>query len=528
MAIAAYLPIVADRVGACVRLVRFVGVDLTDVSMRLQIRLQPDTPGAPLVDLVTAAADAEGLALISVNATDGITTSTVQIRIAEATMKDNSRTPYMGELGDPSILAYDWIGTFGGDKRRLTYGEFVALASVNGADNAPASRSAGTSPGRSWPTWSIANVTMGTDSTTVAIEGADLLAPIVAATQASAADAAASAASVAGFVLSGVRPVSSLLVRDVDDVEMSVFDAVGVLSPDRLLPSHADPFLGWLLACPGIRWAGDFNAARGYTYGDLLRHGEGYFLCYDACSSGPAAPSVAPEYFEPIPLFDMTYSVGDDPFSTSPGTLYPTTRPFGRGVRWSVGGNGYTVAQVTAGGYLTAAGNTYFHLFDIPGSIAEFALEFAVINNAAPSSTMAWSPNNFLHFESGSPGGTISMYHINDHDLAGGGVGVTLVWDDGGQSYTPSYRFSWRDATMGIQEGRNYRRQVLARGNILLGVINGRIAYVQVCDQVGALVSAANSVYTQNPEYSDVATETVTVLGDTRFYRATVIAGETL
>ncbi len=51
MARTAHLPIVADRYEACVRTIIFRGMDLRGVPLRSQVRLLPDTPGAPLADL---------------------------------------------------------------------------------------------------------------------------------------------------------------------------------------------------------------------------------------------------------------------------------------------------------------------------------------------------------------------------------------------------------------------------------------------------------------------------------------------
>ncbi|WP_010186025.1 hypothetical protein, partial [Sphingomonas sp. PAMC 26605] len=222
MAIAAHLPIVADRAGACVRTVRFVGLDLRAAAMRLQVRLKPDTPGAPLVDLNIAAADVEGLSLAEFSIADGVPTSTVQIRIAEATMKDDAKVPYIGELGDAAPLAYDLIATIGGDKRRLIFGEFVALATVNGADGAPASRpEGGGSRSQSWSAWSNASVSVLTDVAQVSIDGLDQLAPIVA-TATDAADRAEAAEAGAVSALETRAPKKGALFAPADGLPANV------------------------------------------------------------------------------------------------------------------------------------------------------------------------------------------------------------------------------------------------------------------------------------------------------------------
>jgi hypothetical protein len=175
MALSACLPLAVDRYGAAVRTVIIRGLDLTGVTMRAQVRLRPDTPGDPLIDLEMGAnTSAEGLYLVSAVADDTYgTISTVQIRINETTLEG---LPYAGELGDSSTFAWDWQATIGGDKRRLVYGDFVVLPGVTGADSAPADRPAGTGTPSSPTTWSTAVLTFGTETVEITIDGADILA----------------------------------------------------------------------------------------------------------------------------------------------------------------------------------------------------------------------------------------------------------------------------------------------------------------------------------------------------------------
>lgn len=182
MSTAACLPIAADRAGPCVRTIFFEGSDFTGVTLGMQLRLAPEIPGAPLVDLgMAATANAEGLRLIGVTVENGVPTSQVVLRINETTMKDATKVPFSGEIGTASVLAYDLIGIFGQDKRRLCYGQFAAVPTVYGMDAAPAARPANygvTQVG--YATFTSARVTFSNGSVTVKIDGADLIGPLAA------------------------------------------------------------------------------------------------------------------------------------------------------------------------------------------------------------------------------------------------------------------------------------------------------------------------------------------------------------
>ncbi|WP_440978561.1 hypothetical protein ACQHGV_13385 [Sphingomonas pseudosanguinis] len=177
MATAACLPIAADRAGPCVRTIFFEGLDLTGVTLALEARLNPETPGpAPIALGMGATANAEGLRLVDVTVADGVPTSQVVLRINETTMKDASKVPYAGELGSTSVLYFDLIGTFGQDKRRLAYGTLSAVPTVYGMDAAPTNRPAGGSGAASTGgAWLNARAIFSNDDVRVVIDGADLL-----------------------------------------------------------------------------------------------------------------------------------------------------------------------------------------------------------------------------------------------------------------------------------------------------------------------------------------------------------------
>lgn len=185
MTYAAQVAIAADRYTPCVRTITFRGLDLTGVALRMQVRQNGDTPGAPMVDLQNVVnAQAQGLKLVSVDTVDGLPVSVVQIRINESTIKDASRFPFVGELGGASSFVYDLVGTLGGDKRVLMAGTFTLAPGVTGADNAPLDRPFGYGlPSTASGMRTGTTLTFGETRIDVAIDGADLLAPLAAQAQ---------------------------------------------------------------------------------------------------------------------------------------------------------------------------------------------------------------------------------------------------------------------------------------------------------------------------------------------------------
>lgn len=175
----AYLPIEADRYGACVRQIYIRGLDLTGIAMRAQVRSAGDTPGAPLVDLQKVTnGNAEGLRLVGVETVAGLPISHVELVINETTLE---ALPYAGELGSATQLRWDWQVTLGGRKQRVARGEFTITGDgITGADYAPMDRPPGWSNAYSAAGGmrSGATLTFGDETATIAIDGADLLAPL--------------------------------------------------------------------------------------------------------------------------------------------------------------------------------------------------------------------------------------------------------------------------------------------------------------------------------------------------------------
>lgn len=209
MAHTAYLPIIADRYGALVRHIFVVGLDLTGLDMRAQVRLYGDVPGAPLVDLAPVSnGNAQGLRLVEVTSDDaGLPTSHVEIVINETTME---MLPYAGEIGDATTLAWDWQVTIAGRKRRLAKGEFqITGDGVTGAEAAPTNRIApyGLPQRPVADVWSSARMTFGEEQVTVQIDGADLIAPF-AKKASDAADSAEADATLAGLAAASAQAVT--------------------------------------------------------------------------------------------------------------------------------------------------------------------------------------------------------------------------------------------------------------------------------------------------------------------------------
>lgn len=61
-----------------------VGFDFTNAVAKMQVRLRPDAPGEPIIDLVNAPSTGEGLSFTTVTEA-GVVTSTLRIKINETT-----------------------------------------------------------------------------------------------------------------------------------------------------------------------------------------------------------------------------------------------------------------------------------------------------------------------------------------------------------------------------------------------------------------------------------------------------------
>lgn len=104
----------------------FEGLDFTGATMAMQVRLYRDAPGGALLSLSNAASNAEGLSVTTM-AVEGLTTSTVQIRINETTAE--ALLLNAGKPGDDIRVVYDIHITGGGfAKTRWIEGDLIIRA----------------------------------------------------------------------------------------------------------------------------------------------------------------------------------------------------------------------------------------------------------------------------------------------------------------------------------------------------------------------------------------------------------------
>ncbi|QAY77931.1 hypothetical protein [Sphingosinicella sp. BN140058] len=121
--------LVANRWEPFVHTIDFEGLDLTGAAFKLQVRLYPDAPGAPLVDLATVgSAGTQGVRLLGVETGAGLPISHVSIRINEPVVEG---LPSPAEIGRDTDLYYDLqITPVGSDKFRVIEGKFTVHAGV--------------------------------------------------------------------------------------------------------------------------------------------------------------------------------------------------------------------------------------------------------------------------------------------------------------------------------------------------------------------------------------------------------------
>lgn len=171
MPTAATVPMAARRWEPCVRTIRIHGLDLAPIKnttaaggqdLLMQVRLAPDTPGDPLINLpLVATTNTEGLRVTDVTVADGVPVSTIELRINEPTMEG---LPFEGEVGDPASFAYGLQVTFANLKKTRMEGQFVVLPGAVGSDAAPLTRPAasGSQPSPT-TTWTSVDLTIAGD-----------------------------------------------------------------------------------------------------------------------------------------------------------------------------------------------------------------------------------------------------------------------------------------------------------------------------------------------------------------------------
>lgn len=108
-----------------------VGLDFTGATAKMQARLRPDAPGAPIIDLENAPSSGEGLSFSSVT-NSGVVTSTLRIRINETTAEgillNAGRLPSVHSREDVE-LSYDIHITGGGFPKTRWYEGILIIRS---------------------------------------------------------------------------------------------------------------------------------------------------------------------------------------------------------------------------------------------------------------------------------------------------------------------------------------------------------------------------------------------------------------
>lgn len=120
----AWLPIVAHRWVPFKYQIAFQGIDLTGATFAMSVRSTRDATSAA-VTLANAASPSEGIS-VSVATALGVTTSTIELRIVEASMEDPAKFPLAPAIGDDLVYFYDiHITPSGGTKAVYFEGSFT-------------------------------------------------------------------------------------------------------------------------------------------------------------------------------------------------------------------------------------------------------------------------------------------------------------------------------------------------------------------------------------------------------------------
>ena len=179
------------------------GIDLRVVSLAMQVRLAPDTPGEPAIDLgKVTAANAEGLRVAGVRTEAGVIISDLRVRLNQSTRQ---ALPYAGRMGDSAVLAYALL--IGGRTRLV--GNLTLLPHAYGSNAAPRDRQPGygAASGAALPSGGAVLSIAGQDVTVLSIDGLDMVQPLVARaeTAAGAAEAAQGQAGAAASEAAAAR-----------------------------------------------------------------------------------------------------------------------------------------------------------------------------------------------------------------------------------------------------------------------------------------------------------------------------------
>lgn len=94
-----------DRTKAVRRIISVTGLDLTSASFRAMVRLYPDAPGDPILDLPLVTNTDDGMKFLSVETVNDVPVSLIQMQVAAATMASD---PPAAPIGKTSVnFAWD-------------------------------------------------------------------------------------------------------------------------------------------------------------------------------------------------------------------------------------------------------------------------------------------------------------------------------------------------------------------------------------------------------------------------------------
>jgi hypothetical protein len=362
----------------------------------------------------------------------------------------------------------------------------------------------------------------------VKLEGAELLAPFVAAAAANVAaaqdlvdgipalvaaeagpfvEAAQGAATEAGETLTETQEVATEFAAQYTDTERPdvglmlvregglgfVLDpegrpiggaATGALAAASL-PWHSDRVLADLISIG--RWRGKYAIGEAYVARDVVFDRGQYYFVRSAVTASTIAPAEPNFYVVPLEGDNLLTTVDDD-FTTNLGPLNSRPSP-PYNIPWSAGGTGVVVA-----GYATANANNYFVMQGLPATIATIRSRQRTTTGSSQLYTISISPGPVMDFN--------NMFHINSATSI---VGAFNVWPPiaGSTVYTPeilNYNAGLHPylATMNV----DHETIVELRGKFVFGylMIEGieRLAFAAAGERIGELCATAQAFYIQN------------------------------
>jgi len=183
---AAQVALTANRWTPFAYIIAVQGVDLTNANLHAQVRLYPNAPGTPVIDLPPVTDPTVlGVRLMAVDTTGALPISYIRLQIPGASL--GSALPSGDEISDDLTLAWDMVVTLPGyTEARWLYGPFTVAAGVTQLASAVLANDPS-------PIAPDAIATIAGQALTITIASAALLAPLLGGTQAAAAAAATAA-----------------------------------------------------------------------------------------------------------------------------------------------------------------------------------------------------------------------------------------------------------------------------------------------------------------------------------------------